>query len=72
MNNLDILGYYLTKFTQIECEVINTITSEDEEKLEGSFDTSTEKGRIGLKNQLEKLKNLKDIEIEILMSKTEK
>ena len=70
MNNLDILGYYLSKFTQIECEVINTITSDDEIELEGSFDVSTKEGRTKLRVQLVKLKDLKEAEIEILMSKT--
>jgi hypothetical protein len=69
MNNHDILGYYLSKFTQIEGEVINTITDESETKLEGSFDVSTRAGQIELRTQLVKLRSLTETEIEILMSK---
>jgi peroxiredoxin family protein len=72
MNKLDIVGYYLTKFTHIELKVIYAIMDKKLLTKYENFDTTTKEGRIELKQCLTKSELFEERDIEILTTKIKK
>ena len=64
---LDVLAYYLSRFSVIESKVINAIMNKDHNFQVDSFDIANENGKSELKMGLEKSKNFDVSEIEELM-----
>ena len=64
---LDVLAYYLAKFTVIESSVIDAIMDKNHNFQVDNFDISSEMGRTNLKRELKNSKKFDNSEIEELM-----
>ena len=72
MNNLDILGYYVTKFSQIEIQVILAIMGSNDLGGSESFDITINDEKMKLRKKLSEYKFIEESDLNILMNKIKK
>jgi hypothetical protein len=72
MNTLDVLGYYVTKFSQLEIEVVQAITNKVELTGSENYDVNKEQDREKFKLKLLNSGIFKEADLETLMSKISK
>ena len=68
MYTLDVLAYYLSKFSMIESKIINAILGQNLGFQVDTFDITEESGQLELRNELFKTKKFDKSEIEEIMT----
>ena len=67
MKKLDVLGYYLTRFSQIEVELIEAIMGSRIPSEKQSFDKTIENEKVMLKTLLKSIDGIKSEDITSLL-----
>jgi hypothetical protein len=69
MNSLDVLGYYVTKFSQLEIEVVQAIMNKVELTGTENYDANNKHEREKFKRKLSNSGILTETDLKTLMSK---
>ena len=69
MNSLDVLGYYVTKFSQLEIEVVQAIMNKVELTGTENYDANNKLERENFKRKLSNSGILTETDLKTLMSK---